>query len=126
MESWLIAASAASIALSNSSVPAPNRLVEERQVVSVLPLFSVLAAQGGAYWLFPNQQDKQYHAMGCALISSMVTELTGNPWWGIASGVGVGIIKEAIDPSIHGNRDYQDLGADLLGAGMGTMLYWRF
>lgn len=100
--------------------------VEGKSRVSIRPLLSVLAAQGGTYWLFPNQQDKLYHAAGCALISSMVTELTGNPWVGFTSGIGVGLIKEALDAHFHGDPDYKDLGADILGAGMGTLLYLRF
>lgn len=120
METCLIAATTASLAITTPALP------KEGPTVSVRPLFCVLAAQGGAYWLFPEQRDKQYHAMGCALVSSVVTELTGSPWWGIASGIGVGLVKEVIDPSINGTRDYQDFGADLLGAGMGTLLYLQF
>lgn len=129
-ESWLIAASTASIVLSQPVLP-EGKVVDGRMAISSRPFVSVLAAQGGTYWLFPGQRDKTYHAMGCALISSLATEWTGSPWWGLAAGLTIGLAKEVLDYMVLPNGDPSfyldgDLGADCLGTGMGTLLYFRF
>ncbi|HBN07423.1 MAG TPA: hypothetical protein DD435_01840 [Cyanobacteria bacterium UBA8530] len=123
-ESFLMAIATASLTLSSPTGQSSSGL-------SPRPLVSTLAAQGSTSWLFPGQQDKRLHAMGCALISSLTAEWSGNPWLGMTAGVLLGTAKEVLDGTgwCPGERDFRldgDLGADLLGSAMGTVLYFRF
>ncbi|HEY9765313.1 MAG TPA: hypothetical protein V6C82_03075 [Chroococcales cyanobacterium] len=126
-ESFLIATATASLTLSSPTGQSPPG----RLILSIRPLVSTLAAQGSTFWLFPGQQDKRFHAMGCALISSLTAEWSGNPWLGMTAGVLLGAAKEVLDGTgwYQGKRDFRldgDLGADLLGTAMGTVLYFQF
>lgn len=88
---------------------------------------SSFAAYESAQALFPGTVDKPKHALVSAAVSGTVGAVTGRPLVGLAASLAVGVAKEFYDGSRfhpNGHREFKlngDLGADLLGAALGSM-----
>jgi VanZ family protein len=83
---------------------------------------------------FFEQEDKQKHIVGTAVISATATGLArrygSNKFEAIAIGIStgllVGIVKEAIDGRGYGTEDVGDVYADTLGSIGGSIIAAQF
>ncbi|MBI5542921.1 MAG: hypothetical protein HY901_03470 [Deltaproteobacteria bacterium] len=86
------------------------------------------AAEEAAATRFGGAPDKISHAAMTALISGLVTEVTGNPVSGMTSALGLGLAKELLidgtplSPNGHCDLNFKDgdMAANYLGAAYGA------
>ena len=80
------------------------------------------------------QDDKQKHFAGCAMIGATATGLAkhyGSNTFeaiiiGVATSVLVGVAKEAVDGKVQGTADINDIYADTLGGVAGSVISAQF
>jgi len=78
-------------------------------------------------------QDKMLHFSGCYIVSATTTTIASHYlpkkkafWVGVSVGTAVGLAKEIWDIN-HGNPEWGDLGADVIGAFAGSItITYRF
>ena len=78
-------------------------------------------------------QDKMLHFSGCYIVSATTTSIASHYlsekqsfWIGVSVGTAVGLAKELWDIK-HGNPEWGDLGADVIGAFAGSItITYRF
>jgi len=89
---------------------------------------SLVTAVAAEYLISGGQKDKMLHAAVGASLSTGVGLLLNNPLYGLASGVGAGALKEAVDGSAlnpKGTRDWNDFWATGRGSLIGAAWSWR-
>ena len=64
--------------------------------------------------------DKQLHFGGGAVIATLITVHTANPWAGFYTGAAAGLLKEAIDATGAGDCSAQDLLVTMAGSALGA------
>lgn len=64
--------------------------------------------------------DKRLHFAGGAVISTLATVHTGDPWKGFWLGTAAGVAKEVLDAGGTGSCSVQDLLATTAGAALGA------
>lgn len=64
--------------------------------------------------------DKTLHFGGGAVISTLVTVHTADPWKGFYAGAAAGVVKEAVDSTGAGDCSLQDLIVTVAGAAVGA------
>ena len=78
-------------------------------------------------------QDKMLHFSGCYIVSATTTTIASHYlpkkkafWVGVSVGTAVGLAKEIWDIK-HGNPEWGDLGADVIGSFVGSItITYRF
>jgi uncharacterized protein YfiM (DUF2279 family) len=78
-------------------------------------------------------QDKMLHFSGCYIVSATTTTIASHYlpkkkafWVGVSVGTAVGLAKEIWDIK-HGNPEWGDLGADVIGSFAGSItITYRF
>ena len=64
--------------------------------------------------------DKQLHFGGGAVIATLITVHTADPWTGFYTGAGTGLLKEAVDATGAGDCSLQDFLITTAGAALGA------
>lgn len=98
-----------------------RNMVDARKLITGAALAALsFCATAGCIGGPPISVNKSVHLAGSAAVTAAVTLATKDPYWGIAAGAGVGLVREVYKVRTGGRCEWSSMAWDVAGIAIGS------